>query len=608
VTQDFKSSIDARLSALRCEVAVIGGGTAGIKAAICLGELGRKVILVEKAFIERSGALAAGVNALNAYIGRGRSPEDYVAYAINDAHQIARTDLLLSLARRLNQQVAWLDSLGLGLHRDQNGDYLERSWRNVRVNGENLKPLLAAAVRKTPNVTILERTSVTHLLVQDNTLLGLLALQSEGGLVRIETPAAIIATGGAAGLYRPPTPGGASSRIWYPPFNTGSGLALGLRAGAEMTTLEMRFVALRCRGTMAPTGTLALGAGAEQVNSLNQAYEAAYGQTTSQRVWAARAEKRAGRGPCHLSAKADEKAKSEIYRAYLNMCPHQTLKFLEEEREAERIEKLALRPVGLEEPRAPAPKTETNERGSEEASTGRLKVEIGSSEPYIQGGHTAGGFWVDTNRRTTVNGLWAVGDAAGGAPQKYVTGALAEAEIAALDISRLLTTGELENDPDGKANRPAVRLAQEAARELQRHIASTPGFLSPKDLDEALQEIMDSYAGGLGSDYRYSQAELAEAERRIESLIDLGQELTVTETNGLDRLLVVRDKLILAKCLVAHLRARKETRWPGFGEYSDFPQTDERYLCHVNSTLIDQRIEIIRRPLVREEFYEHPPQ
>lgn len=59
-------------------------------------------------------------------------------------------------------------------------------------------------------------------------------------------------------------------------------------------------------------------------------------------------------------------------------------------------------------------------------------VEIEGTEPYIVGGHTASGYWVDTKRRTTVKGLYAAGDVAGGCPQKYVTGALAEGEIAAL--------------------------------------------------------------------------------------------------------------------------------------------------------------------------------
>ena len=76
---------------------IIGGGTAGCFAAYVIGKKsGRKVLIAEKANIKRSGCLAAGVNALNAYITEGRVPQDYVDYAKKDAHGIVREDLLLT--------------------------------------------------------------------------------------------------------------------------------------------------------------------------------------------------------------------------------------------------------------------------------------------------------------------------------------------------------------------------------------------------------------------------------------------------------------------------------------------------------------------------------
>ena len=86
-----------------------------------------------------------------------------------------------------------------------------------------------------------------------------------------------------AGLYRPNNPGFSRHKMWYPPFNTGAGYAMGIRSGAEMTTFEMRFIALRCKDTIAPTGTIAQGVGAKQVNSLGEVYETKYGLTTSER-------------------------------------------------------------------------------------------------------------------------------------------------------------------------------------------------------------------------------------------------------------------------------------------------------------------------------------
>ena len=72
---------------------------------------------------------------------------------------------------------------------------------------------------------------------------------------------------------------------------------MGIRAGAEMTTFEMRFIALRCKDTIAPTGTLAQGVGAKQVNSLGEVYETKYGLTTSERVYGTVMENLEGRGP-----------------------------------------------------------------------------------------------------------------------------------------------------------------------------------------------------------------------------------------------------------------------------------------------------------------------
>ena len=175
---------------------------------------------------------------------------------------------------------------------------------------------------------------------------------------------------------------------------------MGIKAGAEMTTFEMRFIALRCKDTIAPTGTIAQGVGAKQVNAKGEVYEDKYGLTTSERVYGTVMENLEGRGPCYLrtegiTAEQDESLK----KAYLNMAPSQTLKWLE-----------------------------SGKNPSEQ------NVEIEGTEPYIVGGHTASGYWVDTDRETTIHGLFAAGDVAGGCPQKYVTGAMVEGEIAAKKI------------------------------------------------------------------------------------------------------------------------------------------------------------------------------
>ena len=99
---------------LKTDVLIIGGGTAGCYAAITIFEKSpeTQVLICEKAHIKRSGCLAAGVNALNAYITEGRKPQDYVDYAKKDADGIVREDLLLTMSERLNAVTARLEEIG----------------------------------------------------------------------------------------------------------------------------------------------------------------------------------------------------------------------------------------------------------------------------------------------------------------------------------------------------------------------------------------------------------------------------------------------------------------------------------------------------------------
>lgn len=549
---------------LSTDVLIIGGGTAGCYAAYRLGDRpDLSVLIAEKANIERSGCLAAGVNALNAYITEGHTPMDYVEYAKKDADGIVREDLLLSMSEELNLVTKDLEDLGLVILKDKEGRYVSRGWRNIKINGENIKPLLAGAAASRSNVSVLNHVNITDLLVSNGTVVGAVGFSvREPVFYRIHARAVLIATGGAAGLYRPNNPGFSRHKMWYCPFNTGSGYSMGIRAGAEMTSFEMRFIALRCKDTIAPTGTLAQGVGAKQVNALGEVYETRYGLTTSERVYGTVEENRQGRGPCYLRTKGitDQQADS-LYRAYLNMAPAQTLKWME--------------------------------RG---AGPAEENVEFEGTEPYIVGGHTGSGFWVGDDRSTTLPGLFAAGDAAGGAPQKYVTGALAEGKIAAKAMEQYLDNAKSIALPDGAV------LFQEMESYLQKK--NIP--LTVDQLEEAMQKTMDKYAGGIRTDYRYNEARLTVADRKIAAL---QQSLPLLSSGSMDDLLRIyelRERLVVCRVLIAHLRARKETRWHCFAENADYPEKDPTYECYVNSVLKDGEIHIIYRDLVK--LHEHTDQ
>lgn len=550
------------------DVLIIGGGTAGCYAALTISENSdKKVLICEKAHIKRSGCLAAGVNALNAYIVEGRKPQDYVDYAKKDADGIVREDLLLTMSEKLNEVTDRLEKLGLVILKDENGKYVTRGNRNLKINGENIKPILADAVEKARNVTVLNRVNIFDYSVKDNKINGAFGFGIESGIFyTIEAKAVIIATGGAAGLYKPNNPGFSRHKMWYPPFNTGAGYAMGIRASAEMTTFEMRFIALRCKDTIAPTGTLAQGVGAKQINSLGEVYETKYGLTTSERVYGTVNENQEGRGPCYLRTEGITAEQDEsLLKAYLNMAPSQTIKWIESGR-----------------------------------NPSRQNVEIEGTEPYIVGGHTASGYWVDTDRATTIEGLFAGGDVAGGCPQKYVTGALAEGEIAGLSAVKYIDSKEsFEKISDEDTNYHL--------RETEKYLTDRHSLYTTEQLEEAMQTVMDSYAGGIKTNYRFNEKQLDIADCKIRQLETLTDDLYAEDFQELMYICELKERLTVCKSVIAHLRARKETRWHSFAENLDYPEKDDRnFNKYVNSRLENGEIKIIIRDLVTGgEKYEH---
>ena len=456
---------------------------------------------------------------------------------------------------------------GRTLLKDENGNYVSRGWRNLKINGENTKPILAAEVKKQKNVRVFEHINITDLIVEKEVHGAYGFGITDDLFYEFRSKAVLVATGGAAGIYRPNNPEELSHQMWYPPFNTGAGYCMGILAGAEMTTFEMRFIALRCKDTIAPTGTIAQGVHAKQVNSKGEIYEDKYGLTTSERLWGTVEENRQGRGPCYLKTSGiDEKTEQDLYKAYLNMAPIQTLKWLDSE------------------------------------GPSKKDVEIEGTEPYIVGGHTASGYWVDKKRQTSIPGLFAAGDVAGGAPQTYVTGALAEGEIAAEGIRDYLADlYEKTSDTvklDDLANKEKTEYEQyfdDGSADIKK-----AGY-TPIQLEIVMQKIMDEYAGGIKTDYRYTEKGLETADENIQRLIVLLDDVKIKDHHDLLKVYELRDRLYVAKVLIAHLAARKETRWHSFQENLDHPGKDDCFKCYVNSVFENGIVRLIRRELVKIE-------
>jgi adenylylsulfate reductase subunit A len=550
---------------LSTDILIIGGGTAGCYAAMTIREKSDySIIIAEKANIKRSGCLAAGVNALNAYIVKGRTPEDYVDYCRKDADGIVREDLLLSMSKGLNEVTAKMEKLGLVILKDENGEYVARGNRNIKINGENMKPLMAKAVEELSDCKVMNRVNITDFIVEDGTIKGAVGFSIEDETAyEIRAKKVLCATGGAAGLYRPNNPGFSRHKMWYPPFNTGAGYAMGIEAGAEMTTFEMRFIALRCKDTIAPTGTLAQGVGAKQINSLGEVYESKYGITTSERVYGTVKENLEGRGPCYLRTEGISSEQDDsLKRAYLNMAPSQTLKWIE-----------------------------SGKNPSEQ------NVEIEGTEPYIVGGHTASGYWVDDNRETTIKGLFAAGDVAGGCPQKYVTGAMVEGDIAAKTMVEQLDAENKAKENDLTASEKFSPRALGIFEEYNHFLDGDSQMFTAEAIEDAMQKVMDNYAGGISTHYQFNEKQLDLAKEKILQLQKLLVNVRAEDMHELMNVYEVKERLTVCLSVIAHLKDRKETRWHSFAENLDYPDKSDDWKIFVNSKKVDGELQMIHRPL-----------
>ncbi|MFW5999310.1 MAG: adenylyl-sulfate reductase subunit alpha [Halanaerobiaceae bacterium] len=546
------------------DLLIIGGGTAGCMAAVEARkqDADLDVLIVDKAHIERSGCLAAGMNAINAYISPGETPESFVKYVRKDAMGLLREDLVLSMAKRLNEVVRRVESWGLPIKKAEDGGYEQRGRWNIKINGEALKPILADKVRE-KGTDVLNRVVITNYLRAGERVVGAVGFHVRSGkFYIIKAKATIIATGGAAGIYRPNNEGSAHHKIWYSPFNTGAGYAMGIRAGAEMTSFEMRFIALRIKDIVAPTGTLALAFGAEQVNAYGErfmqdkfAHLGAEGAPTPIRVYGPTREKKEGRGPVfmdttHLSPKRIRELKS----SYLNMYPDLVLFW------------------------------EANEFDFSEEM-----IEIEGTEPYLVGGHAQAGYWIDTSRETTLEGLFAAGDVAGGVPYKFVSGCWSEGVIAA------------ENAVNYIRNYRGQNVLLDGYIEREKAAVFSPLFrkqgITAREMEKRLQKIMDEYAGGVSRYYEMNERELKLAERKLDHLTGEVQFLRADNFHDLMSCREIIDRIEIARVLVQHLLYREETRWPAFQSRVDYPEkNDKEWLKFVNSKKSRGEIKIIEHP------------
>ena len=589
-----------------CDILIIGGGMSGCGAAFearFWAGPDKRVVLAEKAAIERSGATGEGLSAINCYMGQRygwNTPEDFVNYVVNDMMGLAREDLVYDVGRHVDNSVHLLEEWGLPIWKQENGQYERIGRWQIPIHGESIKPIAAEPARTAlGEENIYERVAITHLLTNDDDpgkIAGAAGFSVRDNKFYIfRSPVVIVTTGGASNVFRPRSVSEGMGRTWYSVFATGSAYGLMIPAGVEMTQMEHRFVPTRFKDGYGPVGMWFQYFHAKVLNALGEDYTETradelskyepYGSAiptpTPLRNHQMFLDIRDGRGPMFMRTDLAmqalsggdpvkmEQVRNEAWEDFLDMTISQALTW-------------AAQNIAPEE----------------------TPSEIVLAEPYIMGSHSGeAGAWVSGpediasddyfwgyNRMTTIRGLFAAGDGVGAAPHKFSSGSFTEGRIAAKAAVNYV------NDNPG---RPAV--SNEQVQGMRQTIlgplgtfdqyrgASTaeeinPNYITPKQGLVRLQKIMDEYAAGASAWYTTNANTLNRGIELIEMLREDLSHLAARNPHELMRCWEVVHRAWVGEAHLRHLLHREETRWPGYYYRSDFPDMDDRnWRVFVNS-------------------------
>lgn len=589
------------------DLLVLGGGMAGCGAAFEAGywakTQGLRTTLVEKASVERSGAVAMGLSAINCYMGMRwgeNQPEDFVRYVRQDLMGLAREDLVYDIARHVDSTVHLFEEWGLPIFKTPEGRYKREGRWQIMIHGESYKPIVAEAAKKAIGPeNVYERIFVSHVLKDPETghAAGAVGFSVREHQVYVFKARAVISSaGGATGVFRPHAVGEGLGRIWYAPWNTGSAYALMIQAGAAMTQMEHRLVVTRFKDGYGPVGMWFLLFKGKVRNAYGELYEETqasaledflpYGKgipiPTPLRNHQMLLDRAQGRGPHYMRTdealqaltqgmdpKAVREVESDAWEDFLDMTMSQALLW-----------------------------------ASRNIDPAKVPSELDLTEPYLMGSHSsATGAWVSGpediapadyfwgyNRMTTVPGLFASGDGVGASAHKFSSGSYTEGRLAAKGaIAYIFDNPGRPNVDDDAVNDIVGGLFEpyrvfESAQGTSTRDDVNPNYFYPKQGLLRLQKIMDEYVAGVGAQYRTNEPTLNAGLELLDLLKEDMAKVAARDRHELLRCWELRDRIWVAESHARHIRHRKETRWPGYYYRGDFPALDdENWRVFVNS-------------------------
>ncbi|TET33167.1 MAG: adenylyl-sulfate reductase subunit alpha [Planctomycetota bacterium] len=599
------------------DLLICGGGMAAcgaaVEAAYWAKKHGLKVTLVDKAAVDRSGAVAMGLSAINQYVdlnSGNNTLKDYCDYVRNDLMGITREDLVTSIARHVDSTVHLFEKWGLPIWKDKEGKYVHEGRWQLMINGESYKVIVAEAAKNAlaeAEGEIIEHVFITHPLMDGDKCVGAVGFSLRDDKFYVfKAKATIVAMGGAVHVFKPRSTGEGFGRSWYPPFNAGGSAFFTIYAGAEMTCQEVRFIPVRFKDAYGPVGawfllfksiaTNAYGGNYMLENAAELDKWAPYGKVKPRpaniRNWLMMLDVMDGKSPIYMQtadaikvivdetpdAKAKKKKLKEIeaeaWEDFLDMTISQAILWA-------------------------ATNVEPDKKPSE----------IMACDPYFIGSHSgASGAWVsgpedlqnDATRdeyfwgyphMTTVSGMFAAGDASGASSHKFSSGSHAEGRIAAkAAISYVVDNNAAPNVDQGQVDALKVEILKPLDT-FETHKGATtdpdinPNYIRPRQFMYRLQKIMDEYAGGVSSQFQTNDKLL---EKGMELLGYLKEDAANLAAENLHELMRSWENVHRMYQGEAHVRSilfREETRWPGYYFRSDKPSIDnENWLAFCNCT------------------------
>ena len=578
------------------DILVAGAGLGGTGAAFEARFWGqdKKIVIAEKANIDRSGAVAQGLYAINCYMGTRfgeNNPEDHVRYARIDLMGLVREDLLFDMARHVDSTVHQFEEWGLPLMRDEKkGTYLREGRWQIMIHGESYKPIVAEAAKKSAD-KVFNRICLTHLLMdeaRENRVAGAVGFNVRTGDYHVfKSKTVIVGAGGASNIYKPRSTGEGMGRTWYAPWSSASAYGLLIGAGAKMTQMENKIVLARFKDGFGPVGAYFLHLKTYTQNAYGEEYESKWWPElqkmvgkeyldpevshrthrpipTCLRNHALISEVNAGRGPIQMvtmEAFQDPHLEEIGWHNFLGMTVGQAVLWAATDVD---------------------PKYEN--------------PELTTSEPYVMGSHATGsGAWCSGpedvsppeyfwgyNRMTSVEGLFGAGDAVGGTPHAFSSGSFTEGRLAAKAACRYIDDGKGEgikvSDKQINDRKAEIYKPIEHYKMYRNEIVAgdvNPNYINPRQGHDRLQKLMDEYCGGITVNYMTNDKLLNIGLKKLKLLEEDLQKVAAKDMHELLRAWELKHRHLASESVVQHTLFRKETRWPGYYYRGDALKLDD---------------------------------